>query len=276
MHIYWCGVSLPAEEDQSVKCVEWQLQPCVITVIIKFSVVWTPFTITQRWLISFTHWVIQLISWSRPGKVFSFSLFSELNLQLQYFAVYAQWACALTQDCKGCNGAWVREHLQITALEHCQSNWAVNHECELSPFYFEGSCSHVMSTGAHICLRSWNEPAPNSVSRNQVSTVHRSTAWLTSIEFFFFFSIAVSSPSHHSHSYLLFPLQLLLASAVGISKPRYLSGTGMKTRFSGIRKHPASVQWILVPPISDSSACWQTKMNEIDEGTCERRSCGNP
>lgn len=65
----------------------------------------------------------------------------------------------------------------------------------------------------------------------------------------FVFPVAVSSPFYHSHSYLRFSLQLLLAFVVGISitkmhaNTRFLNGNGMKTRPSSIPKHPAQVQW---------------------------------
>lgn len=79
----------------------------------------------------------------------------------------------------------------------------------------------------------------------------------------FVFPVATSFPLYHSHSYLLFSLQLLLEAVTGKSiskmhaKPRYLSGNGMKTRRSSFPKHPAPVRCISA--IGDSSARWQTR-----------------
>lgn len=98
----------------------------------------------------------------------------------------------------------------------------------------------------------------------------------------FVFPVAVSSPFYHSHSYLCFSVQLLLAFVVGISitkmhaNPRYLNGNGMKTRPPSIPKHPAQVQWPSGSLLQLFIYMLIDKMSEWDEATCEGRSCRGP
>lgn len=121
-------------------------------------------SITWWWLISFTsYWVCVSCQWvwikqdSTKSIFHVLKWFSYLNILYHWFLYCSMCACAFGSDVMGREA---NEQLQITALELCQSNRAVNHECELTPLLFQNSRTHVMSLVAHRCLRFSNEPSP--------------------------------------------------------------------------------------------------------------------
>ena len=85
-----------ARPNSSVKCVEWELQQCVIIVITKFRGACTPFIIPLWWLTSL-HWVIWLMDVSggrAVGSDVAQVKFFQTRILYLFFCVCAQWACA--------------------------------------------------------------------------------------------------------------------------------------------------------------------------------------
>ena len=131
----------------------------------------------------------------------------------------------------------------ITALEHCQSNWAVNQKRELNPLLFFQklmlTCDEHRSEHAFEVLKWAVSQSDLLISNICFAQIHYKTDLCSDFTMCCF----LPSPS----------LRFIFTIPVGISinemhaKPRYLGGNGMKTRPSSIPKHPAHVQWCSFP-----------------------------
>lgn len=147
-----------------------------------------------------------------------------------------------------------------TAPDHGTSAWkhqSYESRVVTPPFYFYNSCSHVMSTGACRCLRFSNEPSPNPESKNRKSVPEQ--CWLVRC---FSSSCPYRFPS--------FPLILTLPAclSVGFHNRHIHHQVSCQSEIPWwIRDENKAFQhsqtscsnWMLILPIDDSSACWQTR-----------------
>lgn len=268
-HVY----ASQARPKWNFKCVKWKLQLCVIIVIMKFRVTCTLFIITWRWLISFSHWLIQLMSVCVRGLG---TVGSQQRNQIQNSIITVFYVCSehvyLPNSMCDVMGSKQTNNFKSYSLNTVEGT--LNHECELTLLFLslihiwwaleqEGVWGPQMSRHPHFL---------SHISKYLLSTPHGPTTRTTFVVFF----QSLSPPlSRHFHLFSVFPLQLLLASIVGISitkmhaSLRCLDGTGMKTRPCSFLKHPVEVQWIFISPISESFTRWQTRWVK-NEDTCGR------
>lgn len=145
--LVWRVYASPERPSWSVKCVEWELQPCAITVIIKFRVACTLFIITRRGLISFTHtdwfgwwmWCVRRVGVDTVGpqprsvEVFKDMFRVENSIPLFLFFYTRNEHVCLPQRVCNVTGYEKTYSSESQPPEQCQSIWAVNHECKLTP-----------------------------------------------------------------------------------------------------------------------------------------------